>query len=152
MHESNSLLLQFIHITMRHSMRRMIRYLKENGVSMSQVGTLLLLHRRGACGVSDVGEYLGISAAAASQLLQRLVDDGLIERQEDPDDRRNKRIALTEPGHELVQAVFSARQGWLNQLEETLSEEEHELVDRAVGVLLEKTQELDPVEPVGSVH
>ena len=88
---------------MHNSMHNALRYSKEQGWSMSQIGALMIIHRKGTTAVSDIGDELGISNPAASQMIDRLVQDGLVLRTEHPDDRRVKQIKLTEKGFELIQ-------------------------------------------------
>ncbi len=56
------------------------------------------LKHGGKSGVSEIGGQMGVTNAAASQAVDRLVHLGLIERTEDPDDRRAKRLTLTQAG------------------------------------------------------
>ncbi len=128
---------------MRRSMRHFMRYSRESGLSMSQVGALFHIHREGNCGVSDLGDNLGVSSAAASQMLERLVQQGLILRSEAPNDRRAKQLVLTEKGRQVVQESIHARQGWLNDLAAMLSAEEKAQVIAALGILLEKINRLE---------
>ena len=55
------------------------------------------------CGVSDIGGHLGITNAAASMMVDRLVQMGLLERNEDRQDRRLRHLKLTEQGQALVE-------------------------------------------------
>ena len=64
--------------------------MEETGLSFSQINILMRLLHGGNTGVSEVGSQLGVTNAAASQAVDRLVQLGLIERTEDPDDRRAK--------------------------------------------------------------
>jgi len=127
---------------MRRSMQGMIHYMKENELSMSQVGALFQVNR-GSSNVSDLGEGLGISIAAASQMLERLVQQGLIVRVEDPQDRRVKHLTLTDKGRRIMQASMQARQGWLDDLVHILSPGEREQVASAIKVMIEKTKQLE---------
>ncbi|NUM43785.1 MAG: MarR family transcriptional regulator [Anaerolineales bacterium] len=132
---------------MRRSMHNFILSAKERGLSMSQIGALFVIHRKGSCGVSDIGDHLGITAAATSQMLNRLVEQDLIERTEDPVDRRLKRIVLTPDGTQTLQDSVRARQNWLHRLAVTLTPEEQEHVSRALQLLLEKASQLDTPIP-----
>lgn len=143
MPELSSALQQLIQAFMQQSMRKVIVYVKERGLSMSQMGTLLFLHRHETCAVSDIGEYLGVTAAASSQLLNRLVDEGLIERSEDPQDRRHKLLALTPAGRKTVEEAMQIRQSWLVQLAKTLSPSEQAEVEVSVNLLLDKVGQVD---------
>lgn len=127
---------------MRRSMRNFFLYAKENGLSISQIGALFLIYRR-ARGVSDLGDELGITSAAASQMLERLVQQELILRSEDPQDRRVKDIALTDKGRQTLTDSIRARQGWLQDLAHTLSRDEKEQVAAGLKILISKTNLLE---------
>ena len=134
---------EWITVFMRRSMQSFIRYARESGLSMSQLNTLFHIHHAGGTGVTDLGEHLGITNAAVSQLLERLVQQGLILRYEDPTDRRAKRLVLTEKGTQTLQEGIRARQGWLLQLADALSAGEKEQVTAALIILIGNTKRLD---------
>ena len=136
----------WIEVFMRRSMHNMIRYSREIGLSMSQIGALYHLRRRGHSGVSDLGEHLGVTSAAASQMLDRLVQQELILRTEDPNDRRSKQIMLTEKGSEIIRESINARQSWLEELANNLSASEKEQITSALLILTEKSRH--PKAPV----
>jgi DNA-binding MarR family transcriptional regulator len=129
---------EWMEASMHRSMRNFIQYARKNGLSMSHLGTLFHLHRMGQCGVTELGEHLDVSSAAASQMLDRLVHQNLIRRTEDPQDRRVKQIVLTEEGNRILEEGLQARQRWLEQLAESLSEEEREIVLASLNILIER--------------
>jgi DNA-binding MarR family transcriptional regulator len=134
---------EFAAFFMRGSMRHLLLYAKESGLSMSQIGAMLHIRRKGVSGVSDVGDDLGVTNAAASQMLERLVLQGLVVRSEDPQDRRVKQIVLTEEGHRRLRESIQARQGWLDALANLLSPEEQDQVTAALRILLERANQLE---------
>ena len=138
-----STLHEWISVFMRRSMRDVMRYSRESGWSMSQLGTLMTIHRKGTTAVSDIGDELGVSNAAASQMLDRLLNEGLILRTEDPNDRRAKQIKLTELGCQMVHESFEARHGWLNELADNLSASEKEQVSQALRILIDKSKYIE---------
>ncbi|PKO13804.1 MAG: hypothetical protein CVU39_17410 [Chloroflexi bacterium HGW-Chloroflexi-10] len=133
----------WIEVFMRRSMHNFIHYAKRKGYSMSQINTLFHIHRHGTCGVTDVAEHLGISNAAASQLLERLVQQKMVLRTEDPVDRRNKRIILTEEGKHTVAESIHARQAWIIDLQEKLDQTEKDQVIAALDILTTKISLLE---------
>ena len=137
---------KMLEVFMHRSMKNFILYLKEQDLTMSHVGTLFMLHRRETCSVSEIGDHLGITTAGTSQMLNRLVDEGLIERKEDAQDRRAKRIALTNKGKVALQDSIRARQNWLQQLVETLEPDERDQVAEMLHLLLEKAEQLEVPE------
>jgi DNA-binding MarR family transcriptional regulator len=131
----------WIEAFMRRSMRNFLRYARESGLSMSQLGALFHLHRKGSTGVTDLGDHLGVTNAAVSQMLERLVQQELILRSEDPIDRRVKRIVLTDKGLQIFQESIRARQGWLVDLAEILSADEKEQITAALNILIDKANQ-----------
>jgi len=139
---------RWIEVFMHRSVRDIIGCARESGLSMSQLGALFQIHRAGSSGVTDLGDNLGVTSSAASQLLERLVLQGLILRSEDPSDRRVKQLVLTEKGLQVLQESIRARQSWLSDLAETLSDSEREAVIAALNILIDKANHLhQSVEP-----
>ncbi|MGD8814348.1 MAG: MarR family transcriptional regulator [Anaerolineales bacterium] len=133
---------EWIEVSMRHSMRSFLRHARERGLSMSHLGAIFHAHRFAGCGVTEIGEHLGVSSAAASQMLQRLVQLGLIHRSEDPEDRRAKRIVLTDKGRQILEEAIRVRQSWLNDVSEALSDSEKESVASALKILIDTVCQL----------
>jgi DNA-binding MarR family transcriptional regulator len=117
---------------MSTSMGEFLQFAKEQGLSVPQIGALFHINSRGTCGVSAIGDDLGVTSAAASQMLERLVQNGLVERSEDPNDRRAKQIVLTERGHRVVRGSMEIRQRWFSALADRLSPQER---DHAAAML-----------------
>jgi DNA-binding MarR family transcriptional regulator len=126
----------------------MLLYAKESGLSMSQIGAILHIHHAGISGVSGLGDDLGVTTAAASQMLDRLVQQGLVARSEDPHDRRAKQIALTAKGRQILLECTRARQSWLEGLAAVLSPAEQEQVVAALRVLIERANQFQEPPPV----
>jgi DNA-binding MarR family transcriptional regulator len=129
-------------IFMHRSMRNFIRYARESGLSMSQLGALFHI-QHGISGVTDLGEDIGITNAAASQMLERLVQMQLIQRSEDPHDRRVKQIVLTEKGQMVVQESIHARLNWFDDLAAMLSEGEKGQIVSALEILVENANRFE---------
>jgi DNA-binding MarR family transcriptional regulator len=129
-------------ISMHHSVRHFICYARENGLSMSQLGALLHLHRAGSSGVTDLGEQLGVTSPAASQMLERLARQELILRLEDPSDRRVKQVILTDKGLQVLEESMRAHRDWLYALAEGLSDSEKEAITAALHILIDKANRL----------
>jgi DNA-binding MarR family transcriptional regulator len=131
-------------IFMRRSMRETIQFWKESGLTMPQISTLMRLHHHGACGVSRVGSELGVTNAAASQMVEKLVQLGLLERAEDPADRRAKQLTLTPKGRALIQRSVEARRRWLEGLITALTPEQQKAIITALPYLTEAARALEP--------
>jgi DNA-binding MarR family transcriptional regulator len=134
---------EWVAVTMRGSMRQMVRHAKASGLSMPQLGTLLHIQRKGVMAVSDIGSHLGVTNAATSQMLDRLVAQGLVARSEDPHDRRVRQIVLTPEGSRRVKEGLQVRLSWLDGLSDLLSPREQEQIVSALKLLIEKANLLD---------
>lgn len=142
---------QFMDFAMHHSMRERAHFARATGLSMPQFGILMQLHYRHNCGVSDLSERFDITNAAASQLVEKLVQSGLILREEDPNDRRAKLLNLTDKGRKLIQLGIEERYRWVDQLAGKLTAEERAKVNEALTILTSAAQEVE-METSTHVH
>jgi len=71
--------------------------------TMPQLKLLKLVARTEAGTISDVATFLGVSNAAASKAVDRLVRRGLIERKESENDRRAIRLSLSDDGKRILE-------------------------------------------------
>ena len=133
---------KWFEVSMHRSMRNFIHYARNSGLSMSHFGALFHIQHRGTSGVTELGDHLGVTSAASSQMLERLVQQELILRTEDPDDRRLKQIVLTDEGHRVLEEGIRARQGWLDDLAKTLSDDEKGTIKLALEILIDKVKNL----------
>ncbi len=144
-------LLAWSTVFLRVSMHDFVYHMRETGLSFPQMNVLTHLHYRGPTEVLHLaGEMLG-SPAAASQMVERLVQAGLVERVESPGDRRVRLVHLTPRGQQAVADSIAARQAWVEQLVGSLTEEEQAGVGEALELLTEHAMRLqDPAS--GSSH
>ncbi len=142
-----SVLGEWAEVFMRRSMHDFMEFTKGSGLSMTQLSTLLRLYYRGGCGVSEIGDHLGVTHAAASQLVERLVQQKLLERAEHPDDRRVRMIALTYQGRQLVEESIEARRLWMEQLTTALTPDEQASIGAALISLTQAAQALEYQKP-----
>ena len=139
----NQAIRSWMDIFMNRSMRGWGRFAKSAGLSMPQFGLLMQMHHKDDCGMSEVSERFDITPAAASQLVDKLVQGGLVQRVEDPHDRRAKLLNLTDKGRELVQQGIQERYRWVDELGSKLSAEERGKVAEALTLLTEKAKQVD---------
>ena len=134
---------EWMDVFMHRSMRGWMHFAKSTGLSMPQFSIMMQLHHKGPCGMSEISERFDITAAAASQLTEKLVQGGYIERAEDPTDRRAKSIQLTPKGRGLVETGMTERYRWMDELVSKLSAEDKPKVAEALKVLTEAARQLD---------
>ncbi len=86
---------------------RMLRTLfdqeaRKFGMTRAQWGVLFRLERSEGLKQSELAEILDIQPITVTRLIDRLCENGLIERRSDPHDRRAKRLFLTPAARPLL--------------------------------------------------
>ena len=112
--------------TLRQSMLSFRRYNQEQNLSFSQVNALIYISREQPVTLGSLVHHLGFTPAAISQLVDRLVEQGLVSRVEDPRDRRSKLLSLTESGTALITEGRRARHRWLIEFSQDLPREDQD--------------------------
>lgn len=138
---------EWMDLFMRRSMRDLVLFARGSNLSMAQIGTLFHIHGKVVCSVSDIGDDLGTTRAAASQMIDRLVQQGLILRSEDPRDRRTRQIRLSDKGRRALVDSVHARLRWLDDLVGGLTPAEQQQVTDALDILLAKARQPGAQQP-----
>jgi DNA-binding MarR family transcriptional regulator len=103
--------------TMNDVLERSLAEAGEWQLTISQVKLLMLISRPGQrFKVMDVAELLGVTNAAASRSIDRLVQRGLVDRNVTPEDRRAVDLTLTPTAEALLARFTEARNRELNRL------------------------------------
>ncbi len=143
----SQVIIRWVGVFMRRSAHDFMQIMKEEGLSMAQVSTLMRLYYQNNCDVSSIGASMGVTNAAASQMVDRLVQLGLLTRTEDERDRRVKNIALTKKGRALIERTIDVRRRWIEELTGVLTHEDQESIIRAFDLLTEAAEKLGPAKP-----
>ncbi len=133
--DTTQTILQGMDTIAHRTMREHIHFVKSTGLSMAQFGILMQLYYHKGCQITGISSQMQISGAAASQLVDKLVQAGLIARDEDPSDRRVRQIRLTESGRRMVQQSLESRHAMLHRVIEELSPAEAQQVSQAMRIL-----------------
>ena len=119
-----------------------LRVIEECGLSMTQCKALLEL---GGIGegteprqVSELAETFGVSVPSMSRAVDALVGEELATRVEDSEDRRVRRVGITEKGKDLVDTLLVVRQAGLESFAESLSAAQRRKLDAAVDSLMDR--------------
>ncbi|QOV47148.1 MarR family winged helix-turn-helix transcriptional regulator [Streptomyces chromofuscus] len=80
------------------------------GLRVRHYGPLSALVASGPCSQQQLAEHLAITGPAVSQLVDELVEQGLVRRGRDPHDRRRYALEVTDEGREKLVVVTAAVQ------------------------------------------
>jgi DNA-binding MarR family transcriptional regulator len=118
------------------------KHLAELDLTLPQAQVLKVL-RRGAIPTGQLATELRISAPAITQLTDRLIRKGLIERQAAADDRRTVIVALSVKGKRLVDQFRKRRSEIFCGALAYLSEAEQLRVVEALGKVIEALEKYE---------
>ncbi len=88
--------------------------------------------------LKEAAELVPLSLPAASRTIDDLVRRGMVERHEDVEDRRMKRVSLTDRGRLVIRKLNAARLNGLEQFAQTLNEDERRALSGALQQLLRR--------------
>lgn len=92
-------------VVIKEFLKRQTNELCHGKITMPQFIILNSLERQGENRMTDLANFMSVTTAAMTGLIDRLVRDGYVERAEDPDDRRIIKVRATAKGSVLVRKV-----------------------------------------------
>jgi DNA-binding MarR family transcriptional regulator len=111
-------------------------------LSFSQLRAMFVLADCSAeLAVHELAARLGSSMATTGRAVQALARAGLVTRREDEQDRRVKRVRLSESGRELVAGFVHAHRAAVRECVESLDEREREQLSQALAPILARVGE-----------
>ena len=133
--------------TVNQLLERTLEEATDEQLVMSQVKLLLLIARPGQrFKVTDVADFMGVTNAAASRAIDRLVQRGLIDRTVSPEDRRAVDLSLTPASRELLDRFREIRNRELMRVLGGFSEEKLDQAARLLDELSVRLAELETEE------
>ncbi len=107
----------------RQGNRELNDLLRENGLTASQAEVLRILENWKSLSLKELGQLLICEAGSPSRLIERMTQDGLIEKVVDPKDSRFLILQLTAEGLEKVGIVRSIEKQLYEKLMEIYSDD-----------------------------
>ncbi|HEY4692277.1 MAG TPA: MarR family transcriptional regulator [Bellilinea sp.] len=130
-------------ILARVGITQMKDLMNETSLTHSQMFTLMQINFQGKCGISQIADHLGTTDAASSQMVQRLVTLGLVERLESQEDRREKKISLSPHGKELVKRMVDNRRRMIEELIRNLPADKQAVLIEAISLLVKSAHDYE---------
>jgi Transcriptional regulators len=103
-------------------------------MSPTDFGVMEVLLHKGPLPVNTIGKKVLLTSGSITTAVDRLEERGLVERCDDPNDRRVRIVALTKEGTKRIEAAFSQHQAHIELATSTLNKEEQ----RTLLALLKK--------------
>lgn len=119
-------------------------------LTLQQMRVLRLAAGTPGLSVHALARALGVSGPTASGMVERLVRKGLLLRVDDPDDRRVRRVHLTDRAEQILRATDSMLAPMIDLISAELSLAELEQLEstiRMVTDVMTRVQAREPVQP-----
>lgn len=103
--------------------------LRPRGLTMSQLSMMLVLRNREnyECTFKEMEKELHVAQSTTAGIAQRLEQKGLVESTGDPDDKRVKRLHLTQAGRDCCDEAEIYMEQTENKMASALTDVEREL-------------------------
>ena len=98
----------------------------QNRITHSQWFVLTIVQHFKKISIKDIAEKMEMSSSAATQLVDGLVQTGLVIRQEDPKDRRLVQLELSPKGKKHIAATKKSRIAEMAEIFDALTDKELE--------------------------
>ena len=109
-------------------------------LTMAQLKAMMLIVQTGGVRSRELADGLGIAPSAATPLVDRLVDQKLARREDDPDDRRIIWIRPTSKAHTLHDHLLHTNEEVLNEVIQAVPADVRSKVQESVRLLLESAE------------
>jgi MarR family transcriptional regulator for hemolysin len=108
---------------------------RQFSISRAQWGVLVRLDRSEGLKQSELAEILDLQPISLTRLLDRLAENGLIERRADPNDRRANRLFLTPAAHPLLEQLAEIGKDMMTTVLEGLEPTSNERLLHDLGLV-----------------
>lgn len=119
-------------------------------ITMPQLKTLLVLYGAGPASMRELADALGAGVSTLTGIVDRLVEHGLVVREEDPRDRRVVVGRLTPEGEALIDRLLIALRDRMSRVLDRLTLDELAVVADACRLLQDAAAEVYQCAPLDS--
>lgn len=117
-------------------------------ISPGHVQVLISLGR-GPCSIGELAEAVGVSAPAASQLVDRLAGHGMVERRHDERDRRKVLVDYVPGMQDIARRMMEGRRRRAEKAMSAMTDEEARAFLKGLKLLVESFEGAHGEEEVG---
>jgi DNA-binding MarR family transcriptional regulator len=104
-------------------------------LTMAQAKLLYVVSAAGELTMSDIAQRLGVTISTASGAVDHLVGLGLIGRSDDPANRRQVRVSVTELGHDTLEQLRELSTRQLRALFDVLDDDDLAVIEHATRLM-----------------
>jgi DNA-binding MarR family transcriptional regulator len=121
---------------MKHSSAPIVEFAEQHDLSFTQLKVMFILTAADdPLSIGRIGERTGGSLPATGRAVDGLVKHGLVDRSEDPDDRRVKLVAITPLGSDAMGQILESRAATLHAILGELPSDQIVALESAIAPL-----------------
>jgi DNA-binding MarR family transcriptional regulator len=113
------------------------------GLTITQIRVLFILRENEGLTARALAETLRVTPSTLTRIMDRLVRDGLVVREEDPDDRRLVRHSLTVTARDTVEAIERQGRDRMDQILSRLTREQRRHLVEALTHLAAASEDVE---------
>jgi len=120
---------------------RVLRQKAQDSITPSQLSALVSIERDGPVTLGDLAALESVQPPTMTRIVAGLEEQGLVQREVDPDDRRISRVRMTSQARKLLERNRSRKTAYLASRMRELTPEELDVLARAAGLLERMTED-----------
>ena len=113
------------------------------GITISEWRVLMTLTSEKGVSAAEITNRWAMEKMMVNRAIQRLVDNGCITRERDPNDRRRYRLALTTKGRKLYGKIAPTTNKRYNELMSAIDSDETDALVRALQKIIQRAEQLN---------
>ncbi len=134
--------------TVMGTIRVEMRSRRRADLSVVQFRALVYLDMNPGASLSPLAEHLGLTLPTVSQMIDGLVEKGVVNRSESSTDRRCVMLSLTGQGKSLLETSFAGTQARLSEIISSLGKDNLEVIHHALLLLDELFRQPQPAKSI----
>jgi DNA-binding MarR family transcriptional regulator len=109
-------------------------------ITMAQLKSLFFISNRGSTNLMNLAAALGVTSTNTTGIIDRLVKQGLVNRTDNPQDRRMLVLRVTEKGEELLARLRQKRRDYMKDVLAPMSIEELSVLAQGLTFLVKANE------------
>jgi DNA-binding MarR family transcriptional regulator len=93
-------------------------------LTIAQLKSLFFISNQGSTNLGNLARALGVTPSNVTGIVDRLVEQNLVSRKENPENRRMLSLRVTAMGEELVASLRERRRGYMSEALARMNEDE----------------------------
>ncbi len=117
--------------------------LENMGIGRGQFHILMAIIKHGAETQAEIADILGTDKSSVARTIMKLVDDGIIERHRQEENRRAYRIRLTQKGENLKKELSQLLTSWTDKITQGMDEAERKQLYSYLEKIYENVKDVE---------